>query len=797
MPVCSPRIDPEFRVMLIGEAPGENEDIEGRPFVGKAGKILRDNIPSGWEKQLYWSNAVRCRPPKNRTPIPQEVECCSVYQEEDLVKIKPHAILALGDVALKYFWNTAWVTGMRGIPFPVQLGDGTTTWVMSTFHPSYVMRQNREDYNTGKTTNSMLPVFRKDIHDFFGKLPYYADNPPKIYTPPKQIFYPKSREEALYFFHKLKEPYCVDIETAKLKPYMRDSRIITAGFSDGDITFAFPVSWPGGISDWGLDAFNTIMRIKKQWIASHASFEYIWIWTSTETHDHNFHDIEAMARLIHKRKGIGSLDDLTRIYLGVDIKKLTDMDKGRLMDYPVEKVLWYNALDAWAEYEIFNILAERMTNIDVANYCRIIEAIKSTVGMEMHGLTVDIKESEKLQKDLFGKMRVFEQVAKTIPEIDEYEKKEKMIFHLSGPEQVGHVLVNYCGIQLPKTEKGQQYSTNSDRDLEPLRGKHPLVDLTLSFREVQKLLSTYVEPILSGKLIRKDGLLHPSYTVVHVATYRLSSEDPNIQNWPKRAHREIRRQVIAPEGYILAAFDYGQLEGRVIAMFTGDPALKKAFIEDDDIHWRWLYRIIKLYPQYMDRLAKISGETTEKEILKAGRTIIKTDFVFAAFYGSQPRSIAIRCELPFPIAEQVLNEFWSEYNFVKKWVDGQFIKYYDEGEVSSITGRIRNEVMPGNEVINSPVQGTAAEIVIEAQNALFRMGLQDFYYMPRINIHDDLVFILKDDSSAGDYIEAISTEIVKPRFQFVNVPLMTECRVGYNWCDLSAIKKFSGEVYHD
>jgi DNA polymerase I-like protein with 3'-5' exonuclease and polymerase domains len=812
--------------------------------------------------------------------------------------------------------------------------------------------------------------------------------------------------------------------------------------------------------------------MKRIWIAQNAQFEYKWVWHSTKSYDHNFEDTEVLARLHHKRKGVGKLEVLSKLYLGLNIKEVTNLDKDHLTRYPIEQVLEYNALDAWSTKLIYDILVEKLTDTDVDNYIRIIDTIKSTTAMELAGLDVDQTRSEELQKEFLRKLEDIEDKAKQIKEVKMFEAEEHKTLKLSAPEMVGHVIVSYCGVQLPKTkgsekEGAKQVYSTDEKDLTALAGKHPFVDLVLDYREVAKLLSTYIAPILSGQLLGLDGLLHPSYTAVHTATYRLSSQDPNIQNFPKRSHAEIRSQIVAPPGYIIAAFDYGQLEGRVIAMFSKDPMLKKAFVEDDDIHWKWLYRIIDLYPAYVDRLAKISHETEEKKILKAGRTIIKTDFVFASFYGSKVASLSKRTGIPYDIMERVLDEFWdcidphmrvlttdlrwieakdvvpgqeligfdenlnpsssrkskqrryrvakvvetrrlikkcvkvntvsgsyicssdhlwlaknskqgdlrwikaedlhvrrgnyvgerskvvitrlchpwnedksyeagylagvfdgeassgtrsigfsqnegivldrvkellqmkgfivgkehssfytdkegksspykhisfslcggrgeilrfigsirpprllsksksvwegtmlyagkntqdlteevisveeigeheviaihtdthtfiaegllshNCYALAKKWVDNQFTLYQNTGAVESLQGRIRNEVLPGNETCNSPAQGSAAEIVIEAQNALFKKAMtEDLFYLPRVNIHDDLLFLLKDDDALGDYVENIAHEIVLPRFSYVNVPLMTEARVGYNWAALSAIGKFSG-AYH-
>jgi len=796
MPVAQPTVQSPYRVYIHGEAPGKTEDEFGRPFIGDAGTFLRKYIPEGWEKKVHWTNCVRCRPPKNRTPELHEIRACSVYQNEDFLRAKPQAVLALGDVATKYYWDDAWVTGMRGIPFPAALPDGSTFWVMSTFHPSYVMRQDRKDYDTGDTINTMVPVFRNDLKTFFNSIEWFTQNPAPILIPPKVIF-PRTREETLALFNRLKEPWAVDFETIKLRPYMRDARLLTAGFSDGDLTFAFPVNWPGSAYAWGYQTLKEIMLAGKHWICQSGSMEYNWVWHITDQWDQHFEDTEAMARVVHKRKGLGSLAELSRIYIGIDIKKLhPDLDKNNLLKYPLEEVLEYNGHDSWATRKIFDPLLARMTENDLDNYCRMIQAIMSTVGMEKRGLDANLAASEELKQQYYGEMGGIEDQARQIYEVQQYERDFNTTFKLSEPETVGNVLVKYCRIPLPYTEKGKQYST-AEGDLQEYVKSCELVKVILDYRELAKLLSTYVEPFLNGSLFGEDGLIHPQYKVLHVATYRLSSEFPNIQNFPKRAHKEARKQIVARPGYIFAAFDYGQLEGRVIAIFSRDKNLIKSFITNEDIHWKWLYRIIDLYPEYMDRLARISGQTEEKKILSAGRTIIKTDYVFSSFYGSKPKAISSKTEIPLHIVERVQGEFWDEYAEAKAWVDGQFRFYYENGYIYSLTGRERNEVLPGNEVCNSPAQGSAAEFVLEAQNALFLRSMLENRpeLMPRINIHDDLIFELPDDDTLGNNIEEIGHEIVKPRFPFVTVPLETEARVGYDWASLEAITKFKGQYF--
>ena len=807
MPMTPPTEGAEYRVMVLGEGPGKEEDEQNKQFVGKTGQYLRQYMPGDLVNKVWWNNCVRCRPTSedgrsNRAPTDREIKCCSTYLEADILRLRPHAILGIGGEALNYFWPDAPVISkIRGIPFPIQVKDHTC-WFYGTFHPSFVTRAEREDWGTETVVNPVLPVFRNDLKNFLNRIPEFL-TPPQIQIPPKNIVYPKSYEEAVALFNRLEDPWALDFETKKLRYYMRDSRLLTAACSDGKLTFAFPVNWPGDLNPWGERFLLYIMSSGRTWIAQSSTMELGWAWAKTKQFRQTFHDTEVLARLIHKRTGLGSLDVLSRIYFGIDVKELTNrslagkmlgpLDKNRLSEYSVEQILEYNALDSWAEALLFHQLWRYLSVDQRGNYYRIIETVKSTTAMELNGLPVDLKQSEMQQKQLFSKMKECELAARGLPEIKEFEQKEHRLFSLSKPETVAHVLVNYCGIQLEETTKGN-YSIDEEV-LEKLIDKHSLVGLRLDFVEVQKLKSTYVDPILNGKILGVDGMIHGAYKVVHTKTYRLSSENPNMQNFPHRKNPETRRQLVAPPGYIFLSFDYGQLEARVLAMASKDPELNRSIIANEDIHSYWLNRCITEYPQYLDRLATKTGEKEEKKILVAGRTIIKTDFVFASFYGSLAKSISARTGIPLDICIRLLNEFWARYSGARKWIDGQFRQYERTGTVSSLQGKERNEVLPGNEVINTPIQGSAAEIVLEAQNALYSMAMDDFCFLPRISVHDCLEFLVpvSNEDKLEWYIRTIASEMIKPRFSYITTPLMVECQLGPNWCDLEKIGKFVGE----
>jgi DNA polymerase I-like protein with 3'-5' exonuclease and polymerase domains len=199
----------------------------------------------------------------------------------------------------------------------------------------------------------------------------------------------------------------------------------------------------------------------------------------------------------------------------------------------------------------------------------------------------------------------------------------------------------------------------------------------------------------------------------------------------------------------------------------------------------------------MLRLKEKSGETKEEKLLKAGRDNIKNDFVFASFFGSSAKNCAENTGAPLYIMQELAEDFWHTFKGVRSWIKAQRGEYRSTAAVQTLTGRRRYGIMMGNEPLNTPIQGTAADIVQMAQNELCELSMEedDPYLMPRINVHDDLTLILPDDSRAEEYIRRAGQIMVKRRFDWFVVPLVVEVNIGYNWADVSEVCKITGEHY--
>jgi DNA polymerase I-like protein with 3'-5' exonuclease and polymerase domains len=412
------------------------------------------------------------------------------------------------------------------------------------------------------------------------------------------------------------------------------------------------------------------------------------------------------------------LGSMSRIELGVNVKDLLKVDTTQILRHDLTTLLLYNGLDAQACRLCWD---RRVKDVDRSNYKRLLGSIAATTRMELNGLPVSVERAEELKAVWLAKQRATRDSAARLPDVRAYERDRAVEFKITSPVDIGRVLTTYSKLDLPKT-RGRQFAT--DEQTLAKHSKNPLANYVLADREASKIISTYLDPTLEASSLYPDGHLHPQYTTMFVATQRLSSRGPNIQNYPSRKHAEIRKQFVPPPGCVFAKFDYGQLEARVLAMASQDPVLCQAIIDKFDIHSFWLDRLLEYYPRYLDRIAKQTGTHDEKKLRKRGRDIIKSDLVFNSLYGGGATVISERTQIPKATIDKVLEEFWATYTGVRSWHKERRREYRYYGTIRTLTGRVWRGIADGNAPINYPIPGTAADLVINAMNELSELSVQ-------------------------------------------------------------------------
>lgn len=798
--LASPRMRADNRnghdaeILIIGGAPSMEGDRIGHAMTGPDWEYAKKAMGAYILDRAIFQPAVRCAHPQEADPAIADVRACATYVADDLEGLPIRIVLAFGQEALAQFHPGVLLSDVRGIPIPTRLGK-RVVWLYPVFDPRYVLRMK------GKWDDGpMAPILQSDLRRLRQEAPSWG-KPRIAQMDPAEVLLPESEEEARAYLDALNDvPLGFDIETNQLSAIQHGARVLTAAFSDGEISVAFPVDHPEASPAWAYPLMFETLR-KRRWVAHNAEFELNW--TRQKAREQGvsdsfapFDDSMALVRLYYERETVNALETASLVRLGVDLKALTGINASRINSYKLSEILPYNGLDAQGSALIQQGMAKAVgtQRLREDSYDRALRSIKATSQMRLLGLKIDFTASEELRDKWSAVEKAARAKLPKIYEIKAFEAARGIEFDVDKPEHVGEALVEFGKASLPRTPKGKQYKTD-DEALSKLES--PLARAVLDIREARKMVSTYIDCMLEARELYPDQRLHPGYTTLMTKTLRLSSQDPNIQNFPSRKHRELRRQIIADPGHVLLAVDYGQIEARLLGMASRDRRLCESTIAARDIHTDWLNHALKVYPDYMDRLALMSGKTTEKEILKAGRTVIKTDLVFAAFYGSGVNAISTRTSIPEKETKEILDAFWREFAGVKAWIKKQRALYRDTGRVLTLTGRARNNVLSGNEPINTPIQGTAADVMVDAMNELAELAEleNDAYLHPRISIHDDLTFILPDDDRLPVYAERIMQTMVKLRYPWQIVPFAAEGKVGDSWESLEEFATVVGD-YH-
>jgi DNA polymerase-1 len=350
--------------------------------------------------------------------------------------------------------------------------------------------------------------------------------------------------------------------------------------------------------------------------------------------------------------------------------------------------------------------------------------------------------------------------------------------NISSPKQLGELLFERLRIASDvKMTRTKQYST-SEEELLKYRDKHPIVDKILEYRSLKKLLSTYIEalPQLVNPQSKK---IHTSFNQAVASTGRLSSNNPNLQNIPIREERgrEIRKAFVpSSEQHVILSADYSQIELRLMAHVSEDPAMLEAFQQGADIHAATASKIFKVP----------LGEVTREQ-----RSRAKTAN-FGMIYGISSFGLSQRLGISRTEAKELMDGYFSTYQGVKRYMDSCVKSARERGWVSTIFGRKRylpdinsnNATVRGlaeRNAINAPIQGSAADIIKMAMIRIHRefksQGLQSRMI---IQVHDELVFdVFKPEL---DTVKNIVKNAMESAAK-LSVPLVTDMGLGANWLE--------------
>lgn len=803
-------------IYCIGEAPGETEVREGEQFVGQSGELLRPLIPRVVRDRIRWNNVVRSHPPRNRTPEHIEIEACRPSVIADIEQSQPKAIFGFGNIPLHWVSGFSGITNWRGRHMPVFVGKHPC-WFFPMFHPAYLLRQRRRGADVGSEEERM---FRFDLSRAFDLVAQLPDAQPhttadvtaglEILMQPGQAML--DRLDGLLAMAAEAPATGIDYETNGLRPYpspFLQPKILTAAVSTGDVTFAFPMDHPE--AEWTVAHrkqmrelwANFLRTAKGPKYAHNLSFEQEW--TAVEFGEEllragRWEDSAVQASVLDERTGNSkpgcfSLEFLVQQHFGFNLKQMSNLDRTNMAAEPLEPTLRYNGPDA--KYSLLLGLKQgeliKEANL-VEAYELSLRRVPTAVLTQIKGVPVNQAVVVELRDKYKERIEGIEAEIFKLPIVERFRKEMGRDFNPASNPDAVHVfdkMLKCKEVRVPDKYDPSAVRISVDVSvLSQIAKRQRLAQSILDFRTASKRKSTYIEPMLTGSpVLYSDGLLHAKFNTYFARTGRLSCDEPNLQNYPKRDEeaREVRRPISCKPGDIILAFDYGQIEARVIAMFTKDKAFCKALWEDYDVHMEWAIRLAKCYPPRIGGIENLAN----KKVMKAFRGDIKNQWTFPLFFGAQVESAAGYLDIPLDKVMPEYRVFWKQFSGVKEWQDKQLEFYQANGYVECLTSRRRHGPMSINQIINSPVQGTAAEIVLDAMCRLSETG--DPALQPEINIHDDLTYLRVSEATMDEHVEKVLDIMLDVPFEWVNVPITVELSAGYDWMSLEEIAKFSTE----
>jgi uracil-DNA glycosylase family 4 len=816
-PKFPPSSKGEVDLYILGDFPTERDDETGRHFSGKTGSLLRQVLDDAniHDCRICFDYAVRDNlDGAGVREAGQALECCRSLVAGSIGAARPLVVLGVGIKALSWALNSTDMMGLRGRIFALQAG-GHPFYFIPTYSPDFIVERA---FNKDEPLRSSLGACLKfDVQRAFDALN----------LPPPQIDTPQAVRAGLQTFNghgadqlaKLQKLMggaakasvkAIDLETWPLRPYAAGAKLLTCAISHDDENFAFAVDHPKG--GWSAVQQKFIRKFLCEVLASegvlvahNTPFEVEWL-ISLLGRDAIFHDnwecTMMQSHFLDERRGkrggnddqfqpnpYQALDFLVKQYFGISYKPLFKLDRKNMLAADLDETLLYNAADTKYTLRLYGLQKRLLRERGLLNAYNEARLRQPTVAlMQSIGINFDQKENKRLQTKLGDEIKSIEERIAKLPVVQQFVRDRKSFNPASQPDllkifkdyiKVGKALIN---------DEGRETTDKSTLSKIP----HPLAGLVENYRNRSKLKSTYVDAFELGKgqFVWGDAKVHPSFNTTFAETGRTSCDEPNVQNFPSRQDKYVRKQIVAPKGHVIVAFDYGQLEACTAAMCTKDKVLVKAMWEDYDIHMEWAQKAAHLYPAFVGGKENI----TDKDVMKKFRSKIKNKLVFPVIFGASNKSVAAYMgNSPQEPIDKLMNEFWRTFYGINRWQKDTMNEYYRCGYIASLTGRRRHYPLTKNQGVNYPIQSVACDIMCRAMVSLSRRAADtgNWYLTPIMSIHDDLTFAIPDKPKVlEEAIETIYRTMLTPKYDFINVPLSVTCSVGKNWLDMDEVGKF-------
>ena len=582
---------------------------------------------------------------------------------------------------------------------------------------------------------------------------------------------------------KLKESkeIAIDTETTGLRPLADKLVGISFAFNKKE-AYYIPFEHKGNIAQ--LDRIKTLEILKPIFLSSkikkifhNTKFDLLALKQYGTDVKNIVFDTLIAANLLRKDDGEKiNLKVISSRYLKEPMDTFKQILKGKHTDFsqvPIESAAQYAAYDSLQTFKLKSILEKELKKYPKIN--KIFNELEMPLSnalfkMELDGIKLNNKKLEIIGEVIEKELETVEK--KIFAVIEHKHAKKWLSMNLNSPKQVQSFL--FDELKLPvvkKTIKGQRGT--GQEVLEELSKIHAIPGMILKYRELAKLKSTYIKPLIK-EINKNTGKIHSSFSQILVATGRLSSSNPNLQNIPASTTYGIRSTFEPEEGNVFLSADYSQIELRVLAHMTKDTNLIAAFTNNTDIHSKTASQIF---------------DVPIKDVTKKQRQVGKR-INFSIMYGLTPYGLSKDLGIKLSQAKEYIEKYFETYKNVSKWIKSTIEETKKNGFTQTIMGRRR--YVPGLKeknktlyqaasriAINSPVQGTSAELIKVAMLKINKV-IKEKSLKARIilQIHDELILELPIKESK--IVEQLVKKEMENAAKWI-VPLKIETHIGKNW----------------
>lgn len=785
-------------VMIVGEAPGAQEDEQGKPFVGRSGDMLNDMLDGiDWTRdRIRITNAVRCRPPGNATPTTEQIKACNGYLQKEIADCQPNIIITLGATALTAVAGRYTLSKVRGTVIKV---NGIS--VVPTYHPAYGLRNP-----------SAVESIAMDIALAFSLLDRKTKQPKLILVDNQNTL---DRLNAALRNHK--GLIALDIEGNSKNPFIANYKIPCYALAvSPDLAFCLPADHADNkwlTQDQFISPLDTIKANPNiTLLMQNCYYDLVGIYNRFKRKlTHAIEDTILMAALLDEN-GKHDLDTLTALYCpelvgySTDINMLVDEGTKDYSKLPWTALWLYNAMDTIATYRAFKAMVPKIKEHGLQFVYRDVMCggIKSLLKIGMAGIPMDVSRVREANVKYSNKLRELHEQMLGMPVVRDTMVKwaahrkqaakhktdypiERYVepFNPGSTEQKRILLFDVLGLApLSKTDKTGKSSVDTET-VQKYASKYKVCRLLDEYSKIKKLHGTYIAPVESEWLNSFDGFSHSIYKLHVARTGRTSASSPNHENVPRvDTNPDIKRFFVPRPGYSFVQMDYSQMELRVLACYSQDKELIQCYRDGLDVH--------KMLASYYYKIPL-------DKITKEQRTRAKSTN-FGVIYGQGAQALAEALGISVREADGLIKSYFQKFSGVNRWMNRTRSSAHQHSYVKSLIGRIRHlpDIHSSNEgtmreaerqAVNSPIQGLASDMLLLRLNELFpRMEQLWPDVTPRAEVHDSVLFEVPigQEESFVKFAKPIMEDF--SMFDWCVVPVLTEWETGPNWGELKAIK---------